>query len=301
MVFNFNITSLVIFIFINSYSPYIIAASCSVNNNIENIKFNEISVDYNKKTLPYEINKSGSEIKVICKQKRDQYVYVKSIDGVKFVKGHIYSTNIKGVEFIFSLERKGLSTKRMHVGKQRRIGTKRVFIGHFKIIINPGFEPGMVNPIKITLARRDEQGQDTNEILFTYNIANIKVKEHSCIVETPKLNVQMGTVFKNNFKGKGSTTGERTFNIDVKCRGVNQAYITWQGGDSNGVIPADKNSSATGVGIQIFAKNTPIIFNKKLDIDFFKPLSYSAKFYQTGNSVTAGTVNATATFTIDYK
>ncbi|WP_339053470.1 MULTISPECIES: fimbrial protein [unclassified Arsenophonus] len=110
----------------------------------------------------------------------------------------------------------------------------------------------------------------------------------------------MGTVFKKDFRGKGSTTGERTFNIEVNCKDVNQAYITWQGGNSNGVIPADTNSTATGVGIQIFANNTPIYFNKKLNINFSKQLTYSAKFYQTDNSVSAGTVNATATFTIDY-
>lgn len=302
MIFNFNIASLIIFILIINYSQFTIAAACLVDKEVENITFNEISIDVNKKTLPYDIDESGSPISVNCKGKHNQYIYVRSIDGVGSVSGNIYNTNLKGVKFIFSLERnRNRSLRRIHTDKHRRIGNKRVFIGHFSLRIYPGFQSGRINPIKITLARRDENKQDTDEILFTYNIAGIKIKEHSCIVKTPKLNVQMGTVFKKDFRGKGSTTGERTFNIEVNCKDVNQAYITWQGGNSNGVIPADTNSTATGVGIQIFANNTPIYFNKKLNINFSKQLTYSAKFYQTDNSVSAGTVNATATFTIDYK
>lgn len=302
MSFKFKIYLLIIFILIQSYISFAIAGKCSADITEQNIVFDELSVHYDNTHFPYKVRKIGSEIKINCQQKGDNYVYVKSIEGIKSVSGYYFNTNLNGVKLRWALERKGTGAKKMGLNGYRRIreGNKKIFIGHFNIIIYPDFQAGEVNPIKITLAHR-EGNQDTGETLFTYHIPKFKIKEQSCKVKTPKLNVQMGTVFKNNFKGKGSTTGERNFNIEVNCKGVNQAYITWQGGDSNGVIPADKNSSATGVGIQIFAKNTPIIFNKKLDIDFFKQLTYSAKFYQTGSSVTAGTVNATATFTIDYK
>lgn len=58
-----------------------------------------------------------------------------------------------------------------------------------------------MNPIKITLAHRDGN-RDTGETLFTYHIPKFKIKEQSCKIKTPKLNVQMGTVFKIILKVK---------------------------------------------------------------------------------------------------
>ncbi|WP_147392415.1 hypothetical protein [Arsenophonus endosymbiont of Aleurodicus floccissimus] len=201
-----------------------------VDKEIENTTFNEIFIDVNKKTLPYDIEERGSQISVNCKGKHNQYIYVRSIDGSGYVSGNIYNTNLKGVKFIFSLERnRNGFLRRVYTDKHRRIGNKCVFIDHFSLRIYPGFQSGRINPIKITLSSRDETKQDTNEILFIYNIAVIKIKEHACIVETPKLNVKTATVFKKDFRGKSSTTGERTFNIEVNCKDINQAYITWQG------------------------------------------------------------------------
>lgn len=81
------------------------------------------------------------------------------------------------MKFIFSLERnQNGSLRRIHTDKHRRIGNKSVFIDHFSLCIYPGFQSGIMNPIKITLARRDENKQNIDKILFTYNIADIKIK-----------------------------------------------------------------------------------------------------------------------------
>ena len=302
MSFKVKIFLLMIFILIQSYTSLAIAGKCSADKTVENIIFDEISIHHDNTHFPYRIRKIGNEIKVNCQIKGNQYIYVKSIDGVKVTGRYYFDTNLKGVKLRWNLVRKGNNPKKMKLNSFRRIGNgnKRIFIGHFNIIIYSAFQAGEVNPIKITLAHRNGE-RETGETLFTYNIPRFKIKEQSCKVTMPKLNVQMGTIFKSDFKGRGTTVGERTFNINVKCKGVNQAYITWQGGDSNGVIQADKISSASGVGIQIFANNKPIIFNKKFDMDFLKQLTYSAKFYQTDNKISVGTVNAIATFTIDYK
>ncbi|MNT29078.1 Type-1 fimbrial protein, A chain precursor [compost metagenome] len=63
---------------------------------------------------------------------------------------------------------------------------------------------------------------------------------------------------------------------------------------------------ATGVGIQVIdAKNVPVKFGEEalvgtsMNGDYV--LNYTARYFQTGNQVTPGRADGTATFSIEYK
>lgn len=114
----------------------------------------------------------------------------------------------------------------------------------------------------------------------------------------------MGAVLKNTFKGVGSTSGERNFDIEVLCRGGVQANIVWQGGSSNGAITADSTSTSAGVGIQIFERDAPLVFDAEQPLGSLSTLTklpYKARFYQTENRIAAGSLMTTAAFTVNYK
>ncbi|QTL38346.1 type 1 fimbrial protein [Xenorhabdus budapestensis] len=298
---------LLIIIVAGSYSTRVTAAVCKTDRIQEIVKFDDISIDYNK--MPYKkiISNNGKDVK--C-SKYNQNIYVQSINGVVGShKNNFYNTSLPGVRFKWSLKPNGLEHAEMIQGSIRGIGKEKKFDSKFHIVIDGSVQSGKINEIKITMARQDEKKKYTGEILYEYIIPAFNVTARTCKITTPGVNVPMGTVLISHFKNKGDTAGGRSFEIGVQCKGSPNANITWNSADinakANGVINADSTSSATGIGIQILdSGGNPVKFNQPQDlgkINSPKTLSYMAKYYQTSNRVSAGSVNATATFTVDYK
>ncbi|WFQ80812.1 MULTISPECIES: fimbrial protein [Xenorhabdus] len=294
--------ALFIVIVAGSYSTRVIAAVCKANSMQKIVKFDDISVDY--KNLPYIKHASNNEMAVTCNI-YGQRIKVKSMTGVIIgsLKNNSYETSLPGVRFKWELQPNKVVSQDMVVGSSRGIGkAQRTLNGKFHIEINNNVQSGTVNEIIITMA--DTTNHDT---VFTYKIPSFNITARSCAITTPIIHVPMGAVSKNHFKNIGDTAGGRSFEINVQCKGSPNANITWEPGktNTNGVINADSTSSATGIGIQMLDdRDNPVKFGEQQalgTINSLKTLSYKAKYYQTSNTVIAGSVNATATFTVDYK
>jgi len=146
----------------------------------------------------------------------------------------------------------------------------------------------------------------------------IVVQTPTCFVDPGSKNVVVpfGRVPQNSFQGPKTTTAERDFSIKLNCRqgaGMsNMVYLRMDGisdpaGDP-GVLRLTPNGTgtATGVGIQVLdAQRAPVRFGQDMQVGPSKEGSYivpfKARYFQTGDKVTGGAANGTATFTVEYK
>lgn len=142
----------------------------------------------------------------------------------------------------------------------------------------------------------------------------------SCSVDVGSRNiaVDFGKVALNSFKGIGTTAGDRNFNIKLNCQAgqnaqntiylrmdaqrdpsTSQPGVLWITQGGTGIV-------AGGVGIQVLDKNanavtfgTDALVGPSMDGSYVLP--YTARYYQTENTVSAGRADGTATFTLGYK
>ncbi len=137
--------------------------------------------------------------------------------------------------------------------------------------------------------------------------------------------VTLPTVTKSGFSGVGSTQGAQRFDLNILCNGgqnptgyeeknlISLSYDYVQDGSNNQVLSniAPASTKANGVGVQLLwnynNKNQVIKKGDKLEIGTVKSnetiqynVPMTAQYYQTAANVTAGTVRAMATVTIEY-
>ncbi|MDR2062858.1 MAG: type 1 fimbrial protein [Acinetobacter sp.] len=167
----------------------------------------------------------------------------------------------------------------------------------------------------------------SSPILTSHVLANaITIASSSCELQG-NINkvVQLPTVMKSGFSGVGSTQGEQSFDLNILCNGgknptgyeeKNQISLDFdfpQDGTNNQVMSntAPNSTKANGVGVQLLwkyqNKNQVIRKGDKLDVGTVNSnqtvqynIPLSARYYQTATNVTAGTVRAMATVTIQY-
>jgi len=142
----------------------------------------------------------------------------------------------------------------------------------------------------------------------------------SCTVDAGSRNipVQFGKVPLNSFGGRGSPAAnyDHNFNITLNCSAGanmrNTVYLrmdaTQDPSNQPGVLQITQGGTnvASGVGIQILDNNAaPVTFGDDALVGQSKDgsyvLPYTARYFQTGNQVTPGRADGTATFTLDYK
>ncbi|ENX57164.1 MULTISPECIES: fimbrial protein [Acinetobacter] len=171
------------------------------------------------------------------------------------------------------------------------------------------------------------QGYSDRPFLTSTVLANaITIASSSCELQG-NINkvVQLPTVMKSGFSGVGSTQGEQAFDLNILCNGgknptgyeeKNQISLDFdfpQDGTNNQVMAntAPNSTKANGVGVQLLwkyqNKNQVIRKGDKLDVGTVNSnqtvqynIPLSARYYQTATNVTAGTVRAMATVTIQY-
>ncbi|QSI33739.1 fimbrial protein [Variovorax sp. RKNM96] len=160
---------------------------------------------------------------------------------------------------------------------------------------------------------------DSKSVLTTNLLGEgITIITPSCSVDLGSRNilVEFGKVPQSNFKGRGTTTGDRKFNIKLNCKAgqnaQNTVYLrmdaTQDPSNEQGVLKITQagSTTATGVGIQVVNdKTVPVKFGEEAlvgpSMDGSYVLPYTARYFQTGDKVTPGRANGTATFTLDYK
>jgi len=160
---------------------------------------------------------------------------------------------------------------------------------------------------------------DMQSVLTTNLLGEgITIITPSCSVDLGSRNilVQFGKVPKDSFKGRGSTTAERKFSIKLNCKAgqnaENTVYLRMDAqqdpSNEQGVLQPTRGvpNLATGVGIQVVdEKNVPVKFGEEALVGMSRNgdyvLNYTARYFQTGNQVTPGRADGTATFSIEYK
>jgi type 1 fimbria pilin len=159
----------------------------------------------------------------------------------------------------------------------------------------------------------------TSTINFKYTILNNSVP--SCSVTTPDIVVTLPTVSSSAFQGVGATAGTTMLNLGLQCdaNAKPAISITDSAAPSNqtNALTLASGSSATGLGVQILYQMTPMFFgpatysyttsstsntsNVSLGtLSGTQNVVFQARYIRTAASVTAGTVRALATFTMNY-
>ena len=167
------------------------------------------------------------------------------------------------------------------------------------------------------------------QVLVEYRFSSpvlVTPKVPSCTVTTPRIQVPMGeTMAASVFTGVGSTAPSRSFGIDLSCSGGDagtsaKVYVTLTDatmpGNTSTTLSLSKDSTATGVGIQIlrgedvlgYGPDSAAIGNTNQWLgarvaqgQTGTSIALRARYVQTSPRITSGTANAAATFTMSYQ
>ncbi|WP_261372455.1 fimbrial protein [Yersinia aldovae] len=148
----------------------------------------------------------------------------------------------------------------------------------------------------------------------SYYAPGIEITANSCTLDTPNLNFSLGEHQQQAFSAVGSTGREITQQIMLSCHPKTQYSLTVNGDAAGapGVIKLTQQSGmARGIGVQLLAgKNKdPVVLatatamgtSAGAGTNLQETIDITARYYQTENTVTPGTANATATFTMTYQ
>lgn len=135
----------------------------------------------------------------------------------------------------------------------------------------------------------------------------------ACSVTNTSINVPMGDKIPlTAFTGPGSVAAERTFSIPLNCDANTRVRVALDGiAHGSGVAgvlaldPFPSETVASGVGLQLLFNDIPVALGTPITVgtaaaDGAFSIPLSARYYQTGGTVTGGRANSTATFTLTY-
>lgn len=133
----------------------------------------------------------------------------------------------------------------------------------------------------------------------------------ACNVSPTSLSVALPTVSASAFSGKDSTTGTTAFTIAGNCPSGSTATLAITFAASSG-IPAGYNNvlkstgTATGLGVELRDGNgNTVVFGNPMGVGSAPSgvlsIPYTARYHAISGTVTAGSVAATATFTLSYQ
>lgn len=143
------------------------------------------------------------------------------------------------------------------------------------------------------------------------------ITSESCAVTTNPVNVSLGSHDKNEFSGVGTTTAWNTFNIGLDCN--KGARINVRIDPAAGAVDnmtdvmklddAGSGATASGVGVQLWFRpngGSAVKFGQETyywtsGSGGSETVQLQARYYQTAPTITPGSANATATFTLTYK
>ncbi|WP_211461974.1 fimbrial protein [Collimonas silvisoli] len=160
-------------------------------------------------------------------------------------------------------------------------------------------------------------GDNKSAITSILSGNGITIITPSCTVDVGSQNiaVNFGSISRASFKGVGTTAGSKSFSIKLNCqRGENAQNtialrMSGSADPSNqlGVLQLTPDAGvATGVGIRVLDQaSKPVSFGALMtvgpsaDIQYIVP--FTASYYQTAPTITTGSANGAATFTVEYQ
>ncbi|NDI86812.1 fimbrial protein [Undibacterium crateris] len=135
----------------------------------------------------------------------------------------------------------------------------------------------------------------------------------ACSVSAGSVNmtVNMPTIPVSALTGLGSAAGNTAFALSLNCQSGSTVKVTMSTANPSatfaGVVqPTTGAGFASGVGVQIQdGAGVPVTFGLKAPVGLSPngvlSIPYSARYFQTAASVSAGNVAATVTFTMNYE
>ncbi|GAA0691217.1 fimbrial protein [Dyella marensis] len=153
---------------------------------------------------------------------------------------------------------------------------------------------------------------DNNRRIENFNLSTTLTFVYpSCSVNTSTINIVLPTVSNTAFNGVGTVAGATVVPIALQCAAGSQMYIQFDtanaaSGATGVIAPATGTGRAQNVGVQLIDKTfVPVSFGTPALVGTTPngplTLTYYARYYQTATPVAAGSVSATATFTLSYQ
>lgn len=153
---------------------------------------------------------------------------------------------------------------------------------------------------------------DNNRRVENFNLSTkLTFVYPTCSVNTSVINVSLPVVSNTAFNGVGTFAGATVVPIPLQCSAGSQLFIqfdtaTAASGFTGVIAPATGTGRAKNIGVQLIDQSfAPISFGTPALVGATPNgplnLTYYARYYQTATPVAAGTVSATATFTLSYQ
>jgi type 1 fimbria pilin len=151
--------------------------------------------------------------------------------------------------------------------------------------------------------------------IMDITVSGFTVTVPTCTVNSYDSQVKLGSAFTQRMKGVDSVMNATPFTISMTCAattGLSSGLtptLTFSGDATGTKLNAFANKgSASGVGVQLLYGGKTIMPNQVTPLGKLtssKPLSrdykFTAQLYQLSETVTPGSVDTTATFTLDYQ
>ena len=192
----------------------------------------------------------------------------------------------------------------------------------FRIIkTSSSLTPVSRNSLNLFRVGSQIEGKDENYVAANLR-SYVNVKDETCTVAgNANQEVPLGSYTASKISGLGSAIGQTSsaipFTIKLNCEALLSGTFdvmmqfngnTVSGLSDSGVVALNSVSTASGVGVQILnSDQQPIALATPFAVASY-PLSNAlvtvplyARYYQTASTVTPGTANAVATYTISYQ
>lgn len=154
----------------------------------------------------------------------------------------------------------------------------------------------------------------TSSPVEIFNTSAVTFVPPACSIITEPTVVTLPTVYASDFTGTGSTPGQTPFNVHLNCPStatgadlaITLATANPVAGSTGVIANTAGGGYAQNVGVQVLDGNgNPVPFDSAISAGPVTAGNFNvqlnARYYQTGATVTAGQVKATATYTLTYQ
>jgi type 1 fimbria pilin len=146
-------------------------------------------------------------------------------------------------------------------------------------------------------------------------ISAVNVSVAACAVTNKAIVVPMASVTTTDFTTQGSTAGATAFTVPLSCDANTKVSITLNAGgagasdSAQGILNLDNSDAvgvAAGVKLQMLYNNTPVALNTPIQTGTVTTtgaynIPFTARYYRSAGSISAGLANASATLTVTYQ
>lgn len=169
---------------------------------------------------------------------------------------------------------------------------------------------GGVFTVPLTITR-----EGMTPLTVTLLSAPLTLSASGCILTTPDLTVALPGVPSSRFGRVGDTGGETGFSLSFLCAPNQSVSLKASGiqadengtdGNALGILKnTEARQPAEGVGIQVMFNQAPVPLNTQggLPLGMYSgavQIPFMARYYQTGNTLAAGSVSASVSITMSY-